>query len=139
MTPVKRSFRRIHSMITLYRRVRRPRRTVSNDWYTLSRRGEQCSPMHPFNHSAGGHWPPRLYRPDRYGAPRSSHPTVHIHHKIETEKHRKPSCQFSILHSQISIRHKQKQENTYQCSPVLLILYSYSVLSADQSRFTVCS
>lgn len=39
----------------------------------------------------------------------------------------------------ISIRHKQKQENTLQCSPVLLILYSYSVLSANQSRFTVCS
>ena len=44
-----------------------------------------------------------------------------------------------ILHSQFSIRHKQKQENTLQCSPVLLILYSYSVLSANQSRFTVCS
>ncbi len=28
----------------LYRRVRRPRRTVSNDWYTLSRRGAQCAP-----------------------------------------------------------------------------------------------
>ena len=27
-----------------YRRVRRPRRTVSNGWYNLSRRGEQCSP-----------------------------------------------------------------------------------------------
>ena len=39
----------------------------------------------------------------------------------------------------ISIRHKQKQENTLQCSPVLLILYSYSVLYANQSRFTVCS
>ena len=27
-----------------YRRVRRPRRTVSNGWYNLSRKGEQCSP-----------------------------------------------------------------------------------------------
>ena len=29
---------------TLYRRVRRPRRTASNDWHNLSRRGAQCAP-----------------------------------------------------------------------------------------------
>ena len=29
---------------TLYRRVRRPRRTASNDWYNLTHRGAQCAP-----------------------------------------------------------------------------------------------
>ena len=39
-----RQFLRISFINQPYRRVRRPRRTVSNGWYNLSRRGEQCSP-----------------------------------------------------------------------------------------------
>ena len=64
-----RQFLRISFINQPYRKVRRPRRTVSNDCNVRNRRGEHCSPAarpepvqgtakHPFNHSAGAQCAP---------------------------------------------------------------------------------
>ena len=84
-----------HIIIKVYRRVRqgelwqsrkrrcpgvRPRRTVSNDWYTFSRRGAHCAPtQRQIKRLVGEQCSPlrdTLCKSDTSGAPRSAHPTA---------------------------------------------------------------